>query len=198
MALEADSPSAQAGDGSFSNLGNGFLMATDTTRVLDITNGPITVEAWVKINGSFSKANEGIVAYGNSYKMGLKSGRQVFTLFGLADITNAAAGGIPADEWVHLAAAWTPGTGMDFYVNGNHNFVANTNLRARPIQHTYLSMGSEGVNNTLIGSYDRIRIHNAAIAAGPPCSSRCSTSRAIVPSAFTSNAASLRVLLMLV
>ena len=167
VALETDSPSAQPGDGSFSNLGNGFLMATDTTRVLDITNGPITLEAWVKINGNLpGKANEGIVAYGNSYKMGLKNSRLVFTLFGLADVTNSVAGVIPADQWVHLAAVWTPGTGVDFYVNGSHNFVANTNQRARPIQHTYLSMGSEGFNNTLVGSYDRIRIHNAVIAAG--------------------------------
>lgn len=161
--LETDSPSGQPGDGSFSNLGNGFLIANDPTRVLDITNGPITLEAWVKINGAYSKSTEGIVAYGNSYKMGLKSGRQVFTLFGLADVTNSVAGGIPADEWVHLAAVWTPGTGVDFYVNDAHNFVAYTNLAARPIQHTYLSMGSEGMSSTLIASYDRIRIHKAAL-----------------------------------
>lgn len=166
VALETDSPSGLPGDGSFSNLGNGFLMANDSTRVLDITNGPITIEAWVKINGSFAKANEGVVAYGNSYKMGLKNGRQVFTLFGIADITNSAAGGMPADQWLHLAAAWTPGTGVDFYVNGNHNFVANTNLRARPLQHTYLSLGSEGLNNTLVGSFDRVKIHNAVLNVG--------------------------------
>jgi hypothetical protein len=166
VALETDSPSGQPGDGSFSNLGNGFLMANDPTRVLDITNGPITMEAWVKINGNFAKPNEGIVSYGNSYKMGLKSGRQVFTLLGILDITNTVAGSLPADVWIHLAAAWTPGTGVDFYVNGNHNFVANTNLRARPLQHTYLSMGSEGLNNTLIGSFDRIKIHNAVLSAG--------------------------------
>jgi hypothetical protein len=165
VAWETDSPSGQPGDGSFSNLGNGFLIANDSTGVLDITNGPITIEAWVKINGNFAKPNEGILAYGNSYKMGLKSGRQVFTLFGFADITNVVGGGIVADQWVHLAAAWTPGVGVDFYVDGVHNFVANTNLRARPLQHTYLSLGSEGVNNTLIGSFDRIRIHNAVVAA---------------------------------
>jgi hypothetical protein len=166
VALETDSPSALPGDGSFSNLGNGFLMANDTTRVLEITNGPITMEAWVKINGSFGKPTEGIVAYGNSYKMGLKGGRQVFTLFGFADITNVLGGAIAPDQWVHLAAVWTPGTGVDFYVDGNHNFVANTNTRARAIQHTYLSLGSENVNNTLVGSFDRIRIHNAVVAAG--------------------------------
>lgn len=185
VALETDSPSGLPDDGSFSNLGNGFLMANDPTRVLDITNGPITIEAWVKINGSFAKANEGVVAYGNSYKMGLKSGRQVFTLFGFADITNTVAGGIVADQWVHLAAAWTPGVGVDFYVDGVHNFVANTNLRARPLQHTYLSMGSEGVNNTLIGSFDRIRIHNAVVAAGD-LDSVAATPKATYPSTLVS------------
>lgn len=166
VTLEPEAPSGLPGDGAFSNLGNGFLMANDATRVLDITNGPITIETWVKINGSFAKANEGIVAYGNSYKLGLKGGRQVFTLYGLADVTNTLGGAIIPDQWVHLAAAWTPGVGVDFYVDGVHNFVANTNLRARPLQHTYLSMGSEGLNNTLIGSFDRVRIHGAVVAAG--------------------------------
>jgi hypothetical protein len=56
--------------------------------VLGITNGPITIECWININGAFFKPNEGIVAYGGSYKMGMRGGQQVFTLFGIADITN--------------------------------------------------------------------------------------------------------------
>ena len=41
------SVSGLPGDGSFYNSGKGFLMADDTaSKVLNITNGPITMEAW--------------------------------------------------------------------------------------------------------------------------------------------------------
>jgi len=143
--LSDTSPSGLPGDRAITTSGGGFLVADDSaTRALAITNGPITIECWININGAFFKPNEGIVAYGSSYKMGMRGGQQVFTLFGIADITNTVAGSIPTDQWVHLAAAWEPGVGVHFYVNGVSNFTAYTALAARPTLHNYLSIASEG------------------------------------------------------
>lgn len=165
--LVDQSPSGQAGDRSISTAGAGFLMADDAgTQSLNITNGPITLESWVYIDPSTpAKTAEGILAYGNSYKMGLRSGFQVFTLYGIVDVVNDAAGPVPAGQWVHLAAAWEPGVGVHFFVNGVESFVADTNLRARPVQHNYLSIASEGLGNNSVAIFDRMRIHNALLTA---------------------------------
>jgi hypothetical protein len=165
--LVDQSPSGQAGDRSIITAGGGFLLADDSAgKVLDITRGPITMESWIFIDPATpAKAAEGILAYGNSYKMGLRSGLQVFTLYGIVDIVNNAAGPITAGEWVHLAAAWEPGVGVHFFVNGVESFEANTNTAARAIQHNYLSIASEGLGNNSVGTFDRMRIHNALLTA---------------------------------
>ena len=82
--LVDESPSGQAGDRSIITTGAGFLIADASgTDVLDITEGPITMETWVFIDPStFAKPAEGMLAYGGSYKMGLRGGLQVFTLYG--------------------------------------------------------------------------------------------------------------------
>ncbi|MBE0542353.1 MAG: hypothetical protein IH623_13280 [Verrucomicrobia bacterium] len=166
VVLSDTSPSGLGGDRSITTSGNGFLVADDSaSRALNITNGPITIECWLNINGAFFKPNEGIVAYGGSYKMGMRGGFHVFTLYGIADITNSAAGAMPVDQWLHLAAAWEPGVGVHFYVNGVSNFTAHTAPGARPTLHNYLSIASEGLGNNVVGSLDRVRIHNALLTA---------------------------------
>jgi hypothetical protein len=171
VALTSDSPSGQPGDGSFSNLGKGFLIANDSaSKVLNITNGPITMEAWVKKNGSFAATTEGVVSYGSSYKMGFRtSGIMVFTLLSKVDITSTMNKQLPFDEWVHIASVWQPGVGVTFYVSSNslfaatNKFVANTNATAVPTAHNLLSIGNEGFANPLVGSFDRVRIHQAVL-----------------------------------
>lgn len=163
------SPSGTPGDRCITNSGTGFLVADDSAlKVLDITNGPITIESWIYIDFlTPAKASEGIVAYGGSYKMGMRGGRQVFTLFGNPDvnITNTAAGQIAAGQWVHLAAAWEPGVGVHFYVDGTEYFESNTNLAARPVAYNYLSIASEGLANNSVAAFDRVRIHQAVLSA---------------------------------
>jgi hypothetical protein len=160
------SPSGAVGDRSLTNAGAGFLMADDATKKLAVTNGPITVETWVYLPTTWGmKSAEGIVAYGASYKLGFKGGRQVFTLFGILDITNNSYGLFLADKWTHSAAAWEPGVGVHFYVDGVEYFEALTNYPARPPQHNYLSLGSEGTGNSTAAALDRVRIHNALLTA---------------------------------
>lgn len=163
--LLATSPSGNPGDGCITNSGTGFLLVDDATNpILNITNGPITLESWLYIDPfTPAKSAEGIISYGNSYKLGMKGGRQVFTLYGIRDVTNSVAGFVPIGQWVHLAAAWEPGVGVHFYVNGVHYFEAFTATAARPISHNYLSLASEGFGNNSVAAFDRMRVHNALL-----------------------------------
>jgi hypothetical protein len=167
VTLVDQSPSGQPNDRSIQTSGAGFLLADDSaSQVLNITNGPITLESWIWIDPSTpAKTAEGTIAYGNSYKMGMRSGVQVFTLYGIVDILNNTAGPVPAGEWVHLAAAWEPGVGVHFFVNGQESFEANTNTAARPVSHNYLSLASEGLGNNSVAIFDRMRVHHALLTA---------------------------------
>lgn len=158
------SPSGQAGDRAIETFGGGFLLAEDTNDTLAITNGPITLETWVYIDPNTpAKAAEGFLAYGNSYKLGLRGGKLVFTLFGVVDVENPGDP-ILAGQWVHVAAVWEPGVGVRFHVNDVETFVEETRL-ARPALHNYLSLASEGLGNNSVARYDRMRIHHAALGA---------------------------------
>jgi hypothetical protein len=171
VALTNDSPSGLPGDGSFVNSGRGFLVADDSAeKVLAITNGPITMEAWIKKDGNVANTTEGVVSYGSSYKMGFRtSGIMVFTLLGRVDITSTMPLQLPFDEWVHIASVWQPGVGVTFYVGSNslfsatNRFVANTTTPALPATHNILSIGNEAIANPLVGSFDRVRIHQAIL-----------------------------------
>jgi hypothetical protein len=164
--LTPNSPSGNPGDGSVTFFGGGFLVVDDSTNaVLDITNGPITMEAWAYLPPVSSNI-QGIASYGGSYKLGLKGGFLVFTLYGQKDITNLDGGFVFDSEWNHLVAAWNPGVGVDFYINGVHNFVEYTNTSAaRPVSSHYLSLGAETSGNNFAGSLDRVRIHHAHLEA---------------------------------
>lgn len=161
------SPSGAAGDRSIVTSGEGFLMADDSeNKVLDIGEGPITMETWMYIDPFSPTENaEGILAYGGAYKMGLRGGYQVFTLYGIRDVTNTVASFVPAGQWVHLAAAWDPGVGVHFYVDGTEYFVAETAPAANEPIHNYLSLASEGLGNNSVATFDRMRIHNALLTA---------------------------------
>ncbi len=171
VGLVDDSPSGLLGDRSLTNLNRGFLIADDSaSKVLNITNGPITMEAWVKKNGNVANTTEGVVSYGSSFKMGFRtSGIMVFTLLGRVDITSTMTRQLPFDEWVHIASVWQPGVGVTFYVGSNslfsatNRFVANTTATAVPPFHNNLSIGNEGIANPLVGSFDRVRIHQAIL-----------------------------------
>lgn len=179
------SPSGQAGDRSILTSGTGFLIADDSaSEVLDIPEGPITMESWVFIDPStFAKPAEGIIAYGGSYKLGLRSGFLVFTLYGKVDIDSTVS--VPAGEWVHVAAAWDPGVGVHFYVNGVETFIENTTTPARPKLHSYLSLASEGLGNNMVATFDRMRVHHGLLTADQ-IDSTAATPKATLPTTLIS------------
>jgi len=177
------SPSGLPGDRCITNSGNGFLVASDApSPVLDITNGPITMETWIFIDPfTPAKSAEGIMSYGFSYKMGMKGGWQVFTLYGIADITNSAAGPVTVGQWVHLAAAWEPGVGVHFFVDSTEYFVPSTYLAARPVQHNYLTLAAENLSTTSVAAFDRMRIHHAVVTNLADLDTIAATPRAPLP-----------------
>ncbi len=166
-----NAPSGALGDHSLQIQGAGYLIANDSTnRVLDITNGPITMEAWVYLTTASPGSTlwEGIARYGGSYKLGMRGRNLAFTLLGKADIFSGKI--IPADQWYHVAAVWTPGVGVTFYANGLANSIANTQTSARPVFDNFLTVAFEGPSTSTTpqrfpGSLDRVRIHHAALTA---------------------------------
>ena len=166
-----NAPSGAPGDYSLQIQGAGYLMADDSTnRVLDITNGPITIEAWVYLTtGSpYFGFWEGIARYGGSYKLGMRGRNLAFTLFGKEDIFSGDI--LASNQWEHVAAVWNPGVGVTFYTNGVANSIASAQTSGRPVFDHYLIVASEGPSASATpqrfpGFLDRVRIHHAALTA---------------------------------
>jgi hypothetical protein len=164
-------PSGMPGDHSLQIQGAGYLIADDSAPgALDITNGPITMEAWVYLTTSSPGSTlwEAIARYGGSYKLGMRGRNLAFTLLGRADIFSGKT--IPANRWVHVAAVWNPGAGVTFYLDGVANTVANTQTSARPVFDNYLAVAFEGPSTSTTpqrfpGFLDRVRIHHGSITA---------------------------------
>ncbi|MGV3774570.1 MAG: LamG-like jellyroll fold domain-containing protein [Verrucomicrobiales bacterium] len=157
------SPSGEATDRSITTQGAGFLIADDAaTKTLAFgPNEAFTIEAWVNLTPGAAKTLEGLVTYGGSYKLGMKAGEQVFTLFGIADITNSAVY-LQEGIWTHTAVAFEPGVGVTFYNGGTSTFVANTS----PIpayRDNLLVIGAERFVNSVNASIDRLRIHRGKL-----------------------------------
>jgi hypothetical protein len=165
-------PAGVSGDHSLQFQGTGYLLADDSAnKILNITNGPITIEAWVYLTSPSPGSTlwECVARYGASYKLGMRGRNLAFTLLGKADIFSGRI--LPAYEWVHVAAVWNPGAGVTFYTNGVGNTVNNAQTSARPVFDNYLGIGFEGPSPSTTpqkfpGFMDRLRIHHAALTVG--------------------------------
>jgi hypothetical protein len=158
-----DTPSGAASDRAVALSGNGFLIANDTNSpVLAELTGPLTLEAWVKHDSTSTKQYEGIVSYGNSYKMGLNNTEILFTLFGIVDVPSGLF--LPPDEWHHVAAVWEAGVGVTFYLDDVSTFISDTGAM-RAFGNNVLSIGAEGLGNSFVGMIDRVRVHKALLTA---------------------------------
>ncbi len=132
------------------------------------TNAPFTIEAWVNREADDARTYEGLAAYGRSHKFGLNNGQLQFTLYGIVDINSGLV--LPTGEWHHVAAVWTPGTGVEFFYDGTSlTNIAETRV-PRAYQNNVLTIGAENIGatamaNTFQGLIDRFRIHSAALTA---------------------------------
>lgn len=173
--IVTNSPAGTAGDRAVSLTGSSALVVNDTygntapAKILAFaTNAPFTIESWINIASSDTRQYEGLVAYGRSYKLGFMNQQLQFTLYGLVDINS---GIFPSKgAWHHVAAVWTPGTGVEFFLDGTSvTNIAETRV-PRAYQNNYLTIGAENTGttnlvNTFLGMVDRVRIHGAALIA---------------------------------
>lgn len=160
-AVITDSPSGADGDNAVDI--NDGLFAEDPDAVLDIVEGPITMEAWIRVE-SLNTFN-GILSYGGSYKLGINNGNLIFTFFGIVDIDSGVAIE-PDNTWRHVAVAWEPGLGVAFFVDGVEvNFVGEEGA-PQAIQNNRLDIGTETNGAVpLNGQIDRVRVHKAILTA---------------------------------
>jgi hypothetical protein len=139
-----------------------LMDSTNNPALHDVTQ-PITAEAWIKIPEGTTFSFQGITGYGRSWKMGLlDNGDLAFTLFGVVDIDSQVF--VPQGSWVHVAAAWEPGVGVRFYLNGvASSFIEETRAMTTPI-NSYLAVGAAGFSGEpLTASMDRVRVHRAVL-----------------------------------
>ena len=158
------SPSGAAGDMSVQFKGVSSLGATDVDGNLNIVDGPITMECWVMLDDHTTYT--GFMAYGFTYKLGLTNTKEyVYTHYGIVDMVSGVTVD-PGPSWHHYAAVWTPGTGVEFFIDGaSVGSFANTSNPRDP-QNANLTIGGENNGNVpLTGSMDRARIHHAALTA---------------------------------
>lgn len=162
-----DSPSGGASDKSVtSDLPYSYLLMDSTNNVAlhDVTL-PVTAEAWINITDGTTFRPMGITGYGASWKLGiLSSGNLAFTLFGVADVDSGAF--VPQGSWQHVAAVWTPGVGVTFFINGVEASSVPETRPMRAAQNSYLGVAGSGLNGeTITGLVDRLRVHREALTA---------------------------------
>ena len=159
-----DTPSGAANDRAVQLRGVVYLLADDSNGpILNVATEPLTVEACVKWDGTDPDVNNGILAYGASYKLGLTTSGQIrWTLFGIVDVNSDWY--LPMDNlWHHVAAAYEPGVGVTIYLDGVGQFVAETRPM-RAFQHAWLTIGAENLGDPLLAALDRVRVHKALLS----------------------------------
>ena len=163
--LTSDStPSGAVGDRALTIVDPaGYLVLTATNApALEAVDTPLTVEAWVQIPVGATPRYEGIVGYGNSWKLGLNdTGELTFTLFGVADIFS---GTFPAQgAWTHVASVWEPGVGVRYFIDGvDVGFIEQTGAMRAPTGGI-VGIGSAGLGEPVNATIDRVRVHRAAL-----------------------------------
>lgn len=165
--FSADSPSGADDDLAVVFKGVSSATGFDSEGALDIVEGPITMECWIKPE-AFNDFN-GLINVGFSYKLGVNFNSDinnlVFTFYGVVDIFSGV--NIEADStWKHVASVWEPGVGVTFYVDGEEAAFVEQTGAPRELQNSNITVGAE-INGVVpfVGAMDRVRIHNAVLTA---------------------------------
>ncbi len=158
-----DTPSGAAGDRAVQLLNGAYLVVEDSpSPILAIATAPVTIEGWIKRDSTSVNTYEGVLGYGGAYKLGLQDSQLIFTLFGVVDIASGIA--VPNDAWHHVAAAFEPGVGVTFYLDGSPVFVEETRAMGAFLNN-YLNLGAERLGQPITGTIDRLRVHAGLLAA---------------------------------
>ncbi|MFB3785994.1 MAG: LamG domain-containing protein [bacterium] len=154
--------------------GRGALVVDDSAaKALNVLQPPITVECWVRSSVEQLAGHFGFVSYGipggqpggGGYKLGIRDGNLLFTLFAVVDVGTDVP--FPFDgAWHHIAAVYSvDGGGVTFYMDGVEvAYVAETRNMNAPGANE-LDIGSQYTAlGRFQGDIDRVRISNAALA----------------------------------
>jgi hypothetical protein len=158
-----DTPSGAPGDRAVQFVNDSFLVVDDSqSPILALRTDAMTLEAWVKHDSGSTRQYEGIMAYGNAYKLGLNNSELIFTLFGVVDVSSGWY--LNPDTWHHVAAAWEPGVGVTFYLDGQPTFTPAEGAM-NPFANNLFNIGAERLNVTFQGTIDRVRVHGGLLTA---------------------------------
>jgi hypothetical protein len=157
-ALSGYADTATAFDGT-----NDYVNVPDAAA-LDLANGPLTIEAWVK--RSANNVTHTIVDKGtNAYKLYLAAdNRLTFRKAGVGNIV-ASTSTITDTAWHHVAATKS-GTTSRLYVDGN-DVTGTVTDQALADTTSPLGIGaiSGGTAEWWSGSLDEVAVYNAALSA---------------------------------
>ena len=161
---ESQSPSGKAGDRSYFPAGGLKVDDSKSPAFAALKSSPLTVEVWVNPRALTGWTD--LMRIGNSIKAGFAEDKPVFTLLGIVDIT-ADGVSVPVDNnWHHLAYVWTPGTGVDFYLDGELLQTVADASAARDFDRDAMSIGSDySMGSKYDGLIDRLRVHSSVLTA---------------------------------
>ncbi len=157
-----DSPSSSADDYALQG-GEGAVVVDDSEHeLLDMTGQEFTAEIWLKIDEPLEgKSWLGTIYYGRhgqGWGIGFQNQNVKFTLFGVVDmfpgieLTNDG-------QWHHLAFAYTPNVGVDFYLDGEwFTFMEETRDMNAPDTNILWIGAEDGASRPLPGKMDRFRV----------------------------------------
>jgi RHS repeat-associated protein len=161
------SVSAVAGmvDGAASVAG-GTNNGIGTTNSITTDTSAFTYSFWLKSSGGGTAILRGEDSFSNGWSVGITIGANI--LFALVNSSPGETDlrsntGVTAGAWYHVAAVWTPGSGMKLYVNGvldNSNSNTSTALRSST-KGLQLFIGN-GTNASFNGVLDEVEISNVA------------------------------------
>ena len=160
-----DTPSGITGDYSVEFAGNGFLIGDLGNLALPLDKG-FTWESWVYRAEDGYGTYEDFIRIGNSIKVGLKNDKQFeATFLGVWDYDTGFI--VETGKWYHLAAAWEPGVGIHFYVNGEYKTtVERPNDTPNAFGNTLMTLAADnGGGCKFWGKLDRTRVHLGVLTA---------------------------------
>lgn len=130
-------------------------------RELDINPG-FTMEGWVKPEELSTKVQR-LFAKPSAYGFGYSSTKLRFTTYGKKDYDLPYAG-LKAGKWHHLAAVFTDGFDVIFYVDGDSVGRVNGSLAGNENSNAFL-LGHSGGSEYVHGHMDELRIWDKELTA---------------------------------
>ncbi len=159
-----------SGSGSSSNYAlqfNGEAIKDEFVELSNVpTSGTVTIEFWVKLEGSNDDTDVMINMGGDGKRLTLKSGSHLPAWTDGWDAYSSSAG-IGLNEWHHIAYVASSGTLSALYIDGVSQTIGGSTSVSMPSSTWYLASwyGGGTSNLNFIGCLDELRLWNDARTA---------------------------------